>query len=248
MNQVGDPLDADAQDQKSPRTARGRRTRDALLDAARDVFARDGFFNAKITDMTGAASLANGTFYTYFSSKEGIFREVARAVLDESLETIHGHPDNPERDPLKDILWANERYLRYYQGHAGLMGAIEQATPHDPYIRDLRYASFMVSVRRTEQRIRLLQGWGLADRDMDPSATSLALCAMVLRVAYTMFVLQEPVDLDLAVLTTTKIWAKALGLDARSLGAGAAPPMEREGRGGGDAGSGCGRGARDPLR
>jgi AcrR family transcriptional regulator len=213
---------ADAQLHRSPRTPKGRRTRDALLEAARDIFARDGFFNAKITDMTAAAGLANGTFYTYFSSKEEIFREVARVALQESLETIHGHPDNPEHDPVKDILWANEQYLRNYARQAGLMGAIEQATPNDPYIRDLRYANFMVSVQRTEQRIRHLQRRGLADRDMDPAATSLALCAMVLRVAYTMFVLREPVDLDLAVLTTTKIWAKALGLDVRSLGWGRA--------------------------
>src|SRR5438067_437920 len=145
-----------------PRTLKGRRTREALLEAARQVFARDGFFAAKVTDMTSGAGLANGTFYTYFSSKEEIFREVAAAALDQSTATVRSDPKNTERDPVRDILWANRHYLMRYRQQVGLMRAIEQATPHDAYIRDLRHAHFLIAVDRTERRVRSLQQAGLA--------------------------------------------------------------------------------------
>ena len=54
----------------APSTARGRRTRAALLDASRRVFERHGFVNAKISDIATEAGVAQGSFYNYFDSKE----------------------------------------------------------------------------------------------------------------------------------------------------------------------------------
>src|SRR5262245_32537914 len=58
-------------------TPRGHRTRSKLLVAAREIFSRTGFFEVRITDITARAGVASGTFYTYFDSKEELFREVA---------------------------------------------------------------------------------------------------------------------------------------------------------------------------
>ena len=55
---------------------RGRRTREALIAAARRVFERDGFIEARITDIAEEAGAAHGTFYTYFGSKEAALRAV----------------------------------------------------------------------------------------------------------------------------------------------------------------------------
>src|SRR3954452_23141964 len=52
------------------RTKRSERTRGALLQAARAVFSRTGFHDARITDIVAGANLAHGTFYTHFDSKE----------------------------------------------------------------------------------------------------------------------------------------------------------------------------------
>src|SRR5690242_16840281 len=51
-------------------TPRGQRTRAALIAAARTVFERDGFINARITDIAETAGTAHGSFYSYFTSKE----------------------------------------------------------------------------------------------------------------------------------------------------------------------------------
>ena len=63
--------------------------RQRILRAATDVFARSGYFNAKVTDIAKAAGVADGTIYLYFDGKEdllvNIFREHTRSYL-QSLE------------------------------------------------------------------------------------------------------------------------------------------------------------------
>ena len=61
--------------------------RERILRAAVDVFARTGFFNAKVSEVAKAAGVADGTIYLYFSGKEDllvtIFREYTRKHLDQ---------------------------------------------------------------------------------------------------------------------------------------------------------------------
>jgi AcrR family transcriptional regulator len=63
----------------APRSRKGVRTRARLIDAAKQVFERDGFLDARIVDIAETADLAPGSFYHYFDSKEQIFLEVAEA-------------------------------------------------------------------------------------------------------------------------------------------------------------------------
>jgi len=77
------------------------RTLAALLDAAVDVIGRKGMEAAKISDMTTAAGLANGTFYNYFQSKEEILHKVAMEVAVEVSHRLDaqmaGIDDGPTR-------------------------------------------------------------------------------------------------------------------------------------------------------
>jgi AcrR family transcriptional regulator len=71
---LGDATETQVEADKTPRTERGRRTHRALLDAAAQEFGSKGFHATGITDITRRAGVALGSFYTYFSSKEEIFR------------------------------------------------------------------------------------------------------------------------------------------------------------------------------
>src|SRR3990170_2223770 len=63
-----------ASEGKAPRTARGERTLRKILDAALDEFGERGFSEGSIVGITQRADVALGTFYTYFDSKEAVFR------------------------------------------------------------------------------------------------------------------------------------------------------------------------------
>jgi AcrR family transcriptional regulator len=57
-----------------PRTERGRRTQRAILDAAAAEFGDKGFHDSSIVSITQRAGVALGSFYTYFESKDALFR------------------------------------------------------------------------------------------------------------------------------------------------------------------------------
>ena len=61
-------------DAKTPRTERGRRTLRKLLDAAAEEFGEKGFHEASVSSITRRAGMALGSFYTYFDTKDDIFR------------------------------------------------------------------------------------------------------------------------------------------------------------------------------
>lgn len=63
---------------REPRTARGRKTQRALLDAAAIEFGEKGFHEGSISSITRRAGVALGSFYTYFESKDEIFRALVR--------------------------------------------------------------------------------------------------------------------------------------------------------------------------
>jgi TetR/AcrR family fatty acid metabolism transcriptional regulator len=73
---------------------RGTTKRERILRAAVDVFARNGYFNSKVSEIAKAAGVADGTIYLYFDGKdqllETIFREHTRHYL-QSLEREIGN-------------------------------------------------------------------------------------------------------------------------------------------------------------
>src|SRR5216117_2333709 len=77
-----------------PETARAGTKRERILRAAIDVFAQNGYFNAKVSDIAKAAGVADGTIYLYFDGKEdllvNIFRDHTRSYL-QSLERELAH-------------------------------------------------------------------------------------------------------------------------------------------------------------
>ena len=69
---------AGAPSDKAPRTERGRKTLRKLLDAAAIEFGERGFYESSIAEITRRAGTALGSFYTYFDSKDAIFRALVQ--------------------------------------------------------------------------------------------------------------------------------------------------------------------------
>ena len=60
----------------APKTRRGERTRQKILDAAEREIGRKGFAEGQCRAITAEAEVAQGTFYLYFRSKEDVLREL----------------------------------------------------------------------------------------------------------------------------------------------------------------------------
>src|SRR6201984_1756203 len=157
-----------------PATERGLRTRAALVAAARKVFERAGYLNARLIDITQAAKCSAGTFYTYFSGKEEVFAAVLEIAQEDML-----HPGMPhvagDDDPAAVIEASNRAYLQAYQRNSKLMGLLEQVANIDPEFRELRTSRSNAFVRRNARSIEKLQAKGQAEPDLDPLLASGAL-------------------------------------------------------------------------
>lgn len=204
-----------------PATARGRRSRQALLDAAREVFARDGFADARITDIADTARAAHGSFYTYFSSKEEIFVALIRE-LEEDLRSPGrgGEPDVEEdqraderpAEPYESILRANRAYLTAYRRHAGIMIVWEQVATLDDQVERLRRDASDRFAERIESAVRHWQDTGVADPAVDPGYTALALTGMVSNFVYRWSAGPVDYDVDKAAEQLSLLWANAIGV------------------------------------
>src|ERR1700712_350447 len=213
-----------------PRTARGARTRAALVTAARTVFERDGYLNARLTDITAEANCSTGSFYTYFTNKEEIFAAVLEEAQEEMLHP-HVRQVTDTEDPIAVIEASNRAYLVAYERNVKLMRLLEQVATIDEDSRELRRRRGALFAERNARSIRDLQTRGLADPDLDPEITARALSGMVGRVAHAVYQLGDHVDQEDLIATLTRLWANALRLDippAAKKPAAKKPPAKRK--------------------
>ncbi len=101
--------------------------RDAILKAARGVFARLGYEATTVRDIIRETSLAAGTFYNYFKSKEEVFE----AIAGDSVERFR-----PRLERIRASAGTFEDYIRgafgaYFQFlHDENCDAIAGGAPH----------------------------------------------------------------------------------------------------------------------
>lgn len=196
-----------------PVTARGARTRAALVAAARAVFERDGYLDARLTDITAEANYSTGSFYTYFASKEEVFQAVIEAAQHDMLHPGFPRIDEDEASPEAVIRASNRAYLEAYKRNAKLMLLLEQVGVIDPKFREVRRSRSRVFLQRNARGIKRLQDQGLVDAELDPMMAARALSGMVSRLAYDVFCLGEKVTMKQMIDTSTRMWVNGLKLN-----------------------------------
>src|SRR6266568_4541623 len=67
-------------------TRKGRQTDEAFREAARLVFARDGYLNAKISDIAAAAGRSVASFYNYYDTKADLLIALAEEFHAEATQ------------------------------------------------------------------------------------------------------------------------------------------------------------------
>jgi AcrR family transcriptional regulator len=189
-------------------TARGVRSREALLGASRRLFGREGYANTTIADITREADRALGTFYTYFENKEAVLEQLAEDFKSEvesrvtELDLVNAEP----YDALREVCAV---YWHSCRDHAGELAAIFQAS-----MLDERFAKAWRSIRSDARHsladgIRSADAAGLAS-DPHPDATASALGSMMDYFCYVWLIEGGEADLqslpdDVAIDTMARV-------------------------------------------
>jgi AcrR family transcriptional regulator len=120
-----------ASEGKAPRTARGERTLRKILDAALEEFGERGFSEGSIVGITQRAKVALGTFYTYFDSKEAVFKalvsDMSSRVRDQVAPALGAGGPMLEAEGQ-----ALESYLEFARSHKQVYRIVDEAEFVDP--------------------------------------------------------------------------------------------------------------------
>jgi len=81
-----------------PKNADGQRTRQAVLDAALDLFSQRGYFGTSLRDVAAAVGVRESALYNYFPSKDALFDALISAHQHEKLERLASIVDSPITD------------------------------------------------------------------------------------------------------------------------------------------------------
>ena len=141
-----------AQD-KVPRTERGRKTRRKLLDAAAIEFGERGFHEASITSITQRAGTALGSFYTYFDSKDEIYRALV-ADLSGRVREAAREARRTDLPALEAERVALTNFLTFAGEHKEIYRIIDECEFVDP-------ATFRAHYESTARRIHERLGEGI---------------------------------------------------------------------------------------
>lgn len=72
-----------------PTTGRSERKRAAILDAATEVFLKDGYLGASMDEIAARSAVSKQTVYKHFVSKEALFVEIVSSMTTAAGDEVH---------------------------------------------------------------------------------------------------------------------------------------------------------------
>ena len=105
------------------------------MDAAIKVVAEKGMEALKITDVTTAADVANGTFYNHFEDKDEILREAAFAIVVEVSQKLDADMAGIEDGPTR-VVTATAQFIEIVVDAPDWAAVVLGGTDHVPQLRE----------------------------------------------------------------------------------------------------------------
>ena len=128
----------------APKTKRGQRTRERILDAAEVEIGGRGFAEASISTITAQAKVGQGTFYLYFRSKEDVMRELVlrmgRRLRRHLTLSIAEAPDRLEAERR-----GLHAFMEFVRANPNLYRVVAEAQFVDPEVYRRYYDDFVKS-------------------------------------------------------------------------------------------------------
>jgi AcrR family transcriptional regulator len=193
-------------------TRKGRETDEAFRDAARTVFARDGYLNAKISDIAAAAGRSVASFYNYYDTKADLLIALAEEFHAEAtaMAVLPYRAGMSHEDALREAVAG---FWRTYSARRGELIGIFQAAMVEGQFRDRWLEIRGEAVGRIAAQVRRAQAEGYCP-GVDPVLTASALSAMLEHFCYIWLgqggEKDVPFDGERALDALTTIWVKSV--------------------------------------
>jgi len=151
----------------TPSQQRALFKRNALLEAAQDLFSTKGYEATTAKRIASLAGVATGTFYQYFDNKDDILREIAQGMRDsvygsipEKITTQEHLSVEVTQNLIRDVL---EIIYVYHEQNPALHQVLEQRRNIDPNLDEI----LLFCEQKMEHKIRLfLDNFNLPQPDI----------------------------------------------------------------------------------
>jgi TetR/AcrR family fatty acid metabolism transcriptional regulator len=139
-----------------------------IIHAATKVFAKKGFFHAKVSDIAKEAQVADGTIYLYFDNKDDIlislFEEEMRTVLENMISEI-----SKEKDAVKKIERFALTHLRLIELNKNMAEIIQvELRQSSKFMKEYKNEKFLQYLNLISEVIREGQEKGIFRKDIIP--------------------------------------------------------------------------------
>jgi AcrR family transcriptional regulator len=154
----------------APTTDRGRRRREAVLDAAEQLFVERGFHGVSVDDLGAAAGISGPGLYRHFASKDALLMAVLDRIWDRLRPAVE-QPDTVDATAALELLLQAQLDLAFEQPAALVL-----------LVRELKHLpdDYRALARRNHRRY--VAAWAGAITAVRPEVSSAQAHALALAV------------------------------------------------------------------
>ena len=145
-----------------------------IILASTKVFAKKGFFNARISDIAKEAKVADGTIYLYFNNKFDILISVLEEEIGKIIEQIKKAIEK-ETDPERMLTIFVQKHLSAMKNNKNLAEVIHiELRQSDRLVKEYRNNKFKEYINLISEIIERGQEMGVYRKDIIPGITKQA--------------------------------------------------------------------------
>lgn len=172
---------------------KGELRKKQILDGAKKLIARKGYYQTHVEDILREVKIGKGTFYLYFKNKEDLFISILERFLDDWEESVlKVTTDSGQKDLQLYFQTLITRSLYFFEMNKELCNIYLRIGPgisdiFEPYIE--RFEQKMLKYVTDELQKGVQAGFFRTDMDIDVMANILV--GAHLRIAYYYFVVKK---------------------------------------------------------
>jgi TetR/AcrR family fatty acid metabolism transcriptional regulator len=147
---------------------RGEEKYRMILNAAKQVFAREGFYNSKVSEIAREAHVADGTIYLYFKNKDDILISLFEDELTRIIKEVRAELESVP-DPRERLVKFCDTHLVMIESDRPLAEVIQvELRQSNKFMREYKNKHFLAYLNIIAEIISDGQLKGLFRRDIKP--------------------------------------------------------------------------------
>ncbi|MCK9263094.1 MAG: TetR family transcriptional regulator [Deltaproteobacteria bacterium] len=147
---------------------RGEEKYRMILNAAKHVFAMEGFYNSKVSEIAREAHVADGTIYLYFKNKDDILISLFEEELNRIIITVKSKIEHIE-DPREKIIVFCDNHLSMVESDRALAEVIQvELRQSNKFMREYKNKHFLAYLNIIADIVAQGQEQGIFKSDIKP--------------------------------------------------------------------------------